>query len=221
MRNARSRFRCNVCWEVPGGNFAWACSLRSIIEANARRAACNSFRVKSPASSDSLFIRAYAWRSALRLSRSIACCHVSGASFRCAFSDLLISEASGRSASRNSPVVQFPCIPKPLRMPAGLICPILRCHRSGFPDLKICARGRGWQGRSGWGWARCAWKKMRPGLEPRFPRMGAAERIVGGQEWLATTQRKVSPPMSRRSKARTASPAASSWARRVSGLAWL
>jgi hypothetical protein len=104
-RNALSLFRCNVCWEVPSVNFACALSVLLIIEANARRASCKSSRVKRSVSSLAFFISADAMCNALRLSRSIVCCHVPGASFCCAFSDLLISEAIGRSASCNSSVV--------------------------------------------------------------------------------------------------------------------
>lgn len=101
-RSAFSLFRCNVYWEVPGENFARAFSVLLIIEAIARGAACKSSRVKLFVSSVCLFINADAIRNALRLSRSIECCHVPRASFRWALADLLMSEAIGRSASCDS-----------------------------------------------------------------------------------------------------------------------
>lgn len=98
IRSALSRFRCKVCWDVPGEKRARAFSVLPIIETNACRTACRSSRVQRSVSSVVLVISSDAMCSALRLSRSIACCHVPGATFCWAFSDLLISEAIGRNA---------------------------------------------------------------------------------------------------------------------------
>ncbi len=101
-RKAFSRLCCRVCWDVPGENFSAVASTLSIITAHERRACSNSSRVNVSVPPGQGFINAEAMCSIFRLSPSIVCCQVPGASFCRAFSDLLMSEAIGRCASRIS-----------------------------------------------------------------------------------------------------------------------
>lgn len=98
-RNALSLFRSSECWDVPGEKRVWDFSVLRIIESNVCFAARRSSRVHRSASSAPRVINMDAISSALRLSRNIACCHVPGATFCLAFSDLLISDAMGGGIS--------------------------------------------------------------------------------------------------------------------------
>lgn len=95
-RSAFSRLRSSVCCDVPSLNVAWAFLVLLIMEARARRASRISSGATRAEPIASPVISSRASRSARRLSRSIVCCHDPGASFCCAFSDLLMRETIGR-----------------------------------------------------------------------------------------------------------------------------